>query len=1174
MLACLDIKLGIAFFKSPLLWLVMLLLFSGFFLRLSAQVKANFSITGGDSCSSRSVTLKASSFPDITDYAWEIKNKFTGQSIENGNGLLKTKNFTSPGVYQAILTVSGGGQTDKITKDIKVYYLPSVDFAADVTEGCPPLTVNFSNNSKPGDGFIIKSEWVFNDGKKDAGTSDEPVTNIYNVGGLYSPTLIVTNNFGCKRSLTRDKYINIYNQIKPSYTVSNNPNCSVPTTVTFNNTTGNKNFNYTWDFGDGTTLLENANTFTHQYSKAGNFKIQITAKNNTGACTGFTQSEAKNNLFIGKPVADFELPSQICAFEKIAFIPKPDPSGLADTGRWYFEDDNLFVDTINTNHTFQKPGNWKVKFIAFNKTSNCKSDTVIKTVTVLASPKASIKVDNNGGCVAPLVVTAQNITINGSSYKWDFGDGSSILSKNDLSSVSHTYNLLGEYNLTLTAKGTNGCENVDTVKIAIQVPKILIKATSQNGCMPFALGIKSTASSGDSITNFKYDLGDGVTKISSPKDSIGAVYNTSGNFFLKVTASTKQGCTAQSDSLNIFVDQYCNVDGDSTIKNKKGERGAIEVTKVPDCNQKYSFVFRDTTLNATIISWTMDGVTLNNTSNPISYTFPNPTTKKKFVVSVKLKDGFGNSLEHGVRVVVINEKANFEEDKMEFCKNTLVKFKTIGIDSTQINKYYWDYGDYSKKDTIHNDRYKDTTGFYRNGNTSHLYRWRGNFRPMLTIVDKFGCRDSLKQKTQIIVKAPDAQFRIDKGRFCNITDFNVTFTELTRTIFTPGTTITEWKWSFGDNTTEVFTTNADVPHNYKNNKSYQNFQVRLTIKDSDGCIDTKDSNVTSYVPKVSFSTSDTLRCNKFNIEFKNNSLARVIDTNQYTWKYGNGKTSKGFKGRMTYSDTGSYNVTLIVKDKGGCVDSSYKPAYIKLVKPKAAFRIGSDTAKCLGTFSVPFTSLSTYSSSYKWDFGDGEITQIDQKTVYHFYKKSNLYFIKLTVKGLDGCTDSVTKKLDIKGSSENLELKDTIICYGGSFTAVVRGQNINKYNWDFGDFTATNDLTTKDSVVHIYKKAGLYYPNVIVSTPEGCQATVKSKHPIIVDSIYVDKVSNIDCGKAYAPLKGISFLKADSLYEWKGPSGAIYNPGKDSLKSAGCLITELGDKFMLIKWERFRKNTL
>lgn len=35
-----------------------------------------------------------------------------------------------------------------------------------------------------------------------------------------------------------------------------------------------------------------------------------------------------------------------------------------------------------------------------------------------------------------------------------------------------------------------------------------------------------------------------------------------------------------------------------------------------------------------------------------------------------------------------------------------------------------------------------------------------------------------------------------------------------------------------------------------------------------------------------------------------------------------------------------------------------------------------------------------------------------------------------------------------------------------------------------------------------------------------------------------------------------------------------YFTQKDALKSSGCLLTELGDKYMLIKWERFRKNTL
>ncbi|MBC7390765.1 MAG: hypothetical protein H7329_16255, partial [Opitutaceae bacterium] len=184
MLACINIKKRFFLINIPITWIVAILFLNAQFSRLNAQVKANFTITGGDSCSSRSVTLTASSTPDITNYSWEIKNKFTGQSLDNGTGAIKTRNFTAPGVYQAILTVSGGGKKDQQTKDIKVYYLPSVDFTADVTEGCPPLTVNFTNNSKPGDGFIIKSEWVFNDGNKNAGTVDEPVTNIYNVSGI------------------------------------------------------------------------------------------------------------------------------------------------------------------------------------------------------------------------------------------------------------------------------------------------------------------------------------------------------------------------------------------------------------------------------------------------------------------------------------------------------------------------------------------------------------------------------------------------------------------------------------------------------------------------------------------------------------------------------------------------------------------------------------------------------------------------------------------------------------------------------------------------------------------------------------------------------------------------------------------------------------------------------
>ena len=58
-------------------------------------------------------------------------------------------------------------------------------------------------------------------------------------------------------------------------------------------------------------------------------------------------------------------------------------------------------------------------------------------------------------------------------------------------------------------------------------------------------------------------------------------------------------------------------------------------------------------------------------------------------------------------------------------------------------------------------------------------------------------------------------------------------------------------------------------------------------------------------------------------------------------------------------------------------------------------------------------------------------------------------------------------------------------------------------------------------------------------------------------------------------------IKAPENYEYRPTYKVLSHPelieyfkDKDSLKSSGCMITELGDKFMVIKWERFRKNAL
>ncbi|PQJ10460.1 hypothetical protein CJD36_010820 [Flavipsychrobacter stenotrophus] len=67
----------------------------------------------------------------------------------------------------------------------------------------------------------------------------------------------------------------------------------------------------------------------------------------------------------------------------------------------------------------------------------------------------------------------------------------------------------------------------------------------------------------------------------------------------------------------------------------------------------------------------------------------------------------------------------------------------------------------------------------------------------------------------------------------------------------------------------------------------------------------------------------------------------------------------------------------------------------------------------------------------------------------------------------------------------------------------------------------------------------------------------------------------------------VSVMNWVRKYNVKAPENLEYHPTykvlthaelldlfkeKDTMKSSGCLITELGDKFMVIKWERFKRK--
>ena len=99
-----------------------------------------------------------------------------------------------------------------------------------------------------------------------------------------------------------------------------------------------------------------------------------------------------------------------------------------------------------------------------------------------------------------------------------------------------------------------------------------------------------------------------------------------------------------------------------------------------------------------------------------------------------------------------------------------------------------------------------------------------------------------------------------------------------------------------------------------------------------------------------------------------------------------------------------------------------------------------------------------------------------------------------------------------------------------------------------------------------------------------------------IDPYYVIKALQLHVeGLPYREIERILGISHVSVMNWvkryniKAPENYDYRPtykvlnhnelleflsSRDTLKNTGCMITELGDKFMVIKWERFKKNSL
>jgi gliding motility-associated-like protein len=204
------------------------------------------------------------------------------------------------------------------------------------------------------------------------------------------------------------------------------------------------------------------------------------------------------------------------------------------------------------------------------------------------------------------------------------------------------------------------------------------------------------------------------------------------------------------------------------------------------------------------------------------------------------------------------------------------------------------------------------------------------------------------------------------------------------------------------------------------------YDVELVVRDDQGCVDSLhiDSFVTLLGEQVDVDFGPSMVCKGQKNEFKVVSGS----ASSYEWDMGDGTVLKGDSVAYTYSDTGSYQLRLLVSD-ASCKYPLVNDLLTKVVpNPKADFT----WTKSCPLQATQFINLSTTSTPrVKLDWSVGNLSYVDLEIFSHTLGGGD-EFARLVVTDSLGCKDSINKRIKVYPVSVDFSLDREYYCIGDS----------------------------------------------------------------------------------------------------------------------------------------------
>ncbi len=689
---------------------------------------------------------------------------------------------------------------------------------------------------------------------------------------------------------------------------------------------------------------------------------------------------------------------------------------------------------------------WSVQSIA-DIEAHYLSRTCLAACAPPAPPVADFFANLTDICPGTTIQFFDNSTASPTSWSWTFPGGTP--GNSSLENPTVTYNSNGTYNVTLVATNASGSNTITKngyITVGASGTEIVLTddlsgglanwtVTNPDGSTTWqAISVPGSTGNNNGAWIDNYNYSDGVGDLDGLESDV-LDFTGRSNITLQLEYAYARYNANNSDIFRIKVSTNGGASFPNTVFTGQ-ENGSGNFATVSDMTAAF--------IPSGANEWC---VATPNSASCIDINLDQFIGESNVVIRLENESDYGNNLYidnillTSTCQVIAPPATQFTSDVTSGCVPLVVQYQDLSTNGP--TSWSWSFPG-------------GTPSSSTQQNPVVVYEDKGVFDVSLTATNAAGSNtfsltnyiDAMDVPTSSFTQTSDGQ-----TAFFNNTSTDATF----------------YSWDFGDNESS---TDVNPVHQYDEDGTY----VVVLIAGNACGTDTYTFTITiASEPIAGFTQDVTSGCAALIVSFVDQSSS---NTDSYLWTFEGGTpaTSTQANPVVSYTEKGSYDVTLMVSNETGSNELVMMDHITVTDVPEADFTSFADG------FTVDFTNTTVDGNSYSWDFGDTNTSDIENPT--HTYASDGTYTVTLTA--TNNCGDHVISYDVVISNLPSAAFSSNVT--NGCTALTVQFQdnsssNVDSWLWTFEGGNPSS--STDQNPVVVYENAGVYDVELAVSNEEG-----------------------------------------------------------------------------------------